>query len=56
MTRRTDKIGYQSGGKGGDRWLSPQNPQTGDGKTRRKLFDGAIRLVFKAGREKPNGS
>ncbi len=26
-------------GKGSDRWLSPQGPYTGDGRTRRDMYD-----------------
>lgn len=35
--------GYNTGQASSDRWLSPQNAQTGDGHTRRNIHDG-VRL------------
>jgi hypothetical protein len=47
MTKKTKHLGRESGGgPGSDRWLSPSKPYTGDGKTRRSIFD-KVRLVFK---------
>jgi hypothetical protein len=48
MTKKTKVVGYQTGGRGSDRWLSPQKPQTGDGKTKRSIFD-KVTVVFKKG-------
>jgi len=43
--------GYNpSGNPGDDRWLSPSNPHTGDGKTSRNIFD-KVTAVFR----KPSG-
>lgn len=39
MTKRTKNVGHDSGGKSSSRWLSPGRPYTGDGKTRRSIFD-----------------
>lgn len=44
MTKRTKHVGYETG-TSSSRWLSPSKPQTGDGKTRRVIFDG-LKLVF----------
>lgn len=43
MSKRTQHFGYQTG-KSSSKVLSPQNPQTGDGKTRRHPHD-QVRLV-----------
>jgi hypothetical protein len=45
MTKRTKTIGYQTGGSSANR-IAPQQPYTGDGKTKRNIFDG-VKLVFK---------
>lgn len=49
MSHSTDKYGRQTG-KSSDRWLSPQKPYTGDGKTKRKITDG-VKLIFKKGKK-----
>jgi len=51
MTKKTKIVGYQTGGSGNDKWLSPRNPQTGDGRTTRSIFD-AIKVVFQPGKNK----
>jgi len=38
MSKRTENFGHQTG-KSSDKFLSPQNPQTGDGHTRRIVHD-----------------
>jgi len=51
MTKKTKHLGRESGtGGGSDRYLSPQRPYTGDGRTRRSTFDKIV-AVFR----KPNG-
>jgi hypothetical protein len=49
MTKKTERIGRESG-KSSSRWLSPQKPQTGDGKTSRSIFD-KVKVVFKGARK-----
>lgn len=50
MSKKTAKYGHQTG-KSSDKWLSPSNPYTGNGRTRRSLLDG-IAVVFKKGKKK----
>jgi hypothetical protein len=38
MTEKRGKIGRESG-KSSDKYMSPSQPQTGDGKTTRNTFD-----------------
>lgn len=52
MTKKTGHVGHDSGGHKSSRWLSPQKPYTGDGKTKRSFIDGAIKVVFKPGPKK----
>jgi hypothetical protein len=52
MAKKTRFLGRESGsGPGGPQWLSPQSPQTGDGKTRRTIFD-KVSVLFKKADEK----
>lgn len=51
MTKKTKVVGYQTGGSGNDKYLSPRGPYTGDGKTRRTIFD-SVKLVFQPGKGK----
>lgn len=50
MTKKTKNVGHDGGGLKSTRWLSPQKPYTGDGKTRRTFIDGAIEMIFKPGK------
>lgn len=49
MTKKTKIVGRDSG-KSSARWMSPSQPQTGDGKTRRSIFD-AVKVVFRTGKK-----
>lgn len=49
MTKRTKHLGYQTGGSS-DRGLSPQRPYTGDGKTKRTIFDKIV-VAFQSGKK-----
>ena len=51
MTKRTKYVGYQESGKGSDKMLSPRRPYTGDGKTRRTIFD-RVSVIFKKATDK----
>jgi hypothetical protein len=39
MSKKTEHYGQESGGRSSDKWLSPSNPQTGDGNTTRTTAD-----------------
>ncbi len=47
MTRKTKHLGRESG-RSSDRYLSPQQPYTGDGYTRRKPHDSVVVKFLKA--------
>lgn len=48
MTKKTKYVGWDQGAPRSSQWLSPKNPQTGDGRTTRNIFD-AIKVVFRKG-------
>jgi hypothetical protein len=50
MTRKTKHLGRESG-KSSDKWMSPSQPYTGNGRTKRSIFD-KVKVVFR----KPDGS
>jgi hypothetical protein len=52
MARKTRFFGRESGnGPGGPQYLAPQTPYTGDGKTKRTIFD-KVTVIFKKANEK----
>lgn len=48
MTKKTKHLGYQTG-KSSGKYMNPQRPYTGNGKTTRNIFD-KVKLVFKPGK------
>lgn len=50
MAKKTEHLGQESG-KSSDRWLSPQQPYTGDGRTTRKTHD-PVEVETKTGDQK----
>jgi hypothetical protein len=52
MTKKTKHIGDKRSGPGSSAWLSPRQPYTGDGKTKRSFIDGVIKVVFKKNTER----
>jgi hypothetical protein len=50
VTKKTKHLGRESG-RSSDKWMSPSQPYTGNGRTKRSIFD-KVKVVFR----KPDGS
>lgn len=44
MTKKTKHVGRETGARSSDKLIAPQNPYTGDGRTKRSIFDGVVNV------------